>query len=864
MIAFGTSGATASTTINPRIVGLGLPANRLGPLVVASSRATLPSIVTPNPPCDQAQVVEDIIDARGCLVEVKSLGDLPASVTNAVARYYKSPVYPDFVLSLCASPKITKAVCDTLKSLFNTQQTYISYKPVQLDGMTITPHGGQPVVIYPEQFRVFAPNASASIGPFPLKSGTIDFDMTAFSIPFILPPGLKLTGPLINFDARKGVPVIGGFPVDAGASIGFALDNGVRESVVNLHVTLPKEFDVFGDGDQPSAAAGLIVTNDRPLHLDTLDISVPHASIGGIGFDNVAFHYSANGDATAACGRNFWHATGNVTLGEGPNGEPGAGFLLTPPPSQNGIAFCDGGFKSAGGVLNFGVPIPPPELFPGVLLNSINFAIQLHPTVLRGGATISAVDLFRISGTLLAAFANPSAPFTLTKADAGAELQDIAPRTFKTTTFAVGGALALTVPAIGDLNIAHGGLVYEYPDYFAVGAHVDTQLGIFVFKGSLGGQANVRTRQFEVDLNANICIRGVSIACAGGLGIVGSRGVVACLNIGPLHPGVGLKTNLKYEVWLIDGCKPSHYWVRNITPARDATAAAGGLTFQVARGETDKNVQLNGAGGAPKVIVTGPGGQSLSLSADGLTQAGALVGLRADEFGATYIGLDHARPGTYTITPLSGSVPLGTLSSTKPGYDTNFTGRLTGSGSRLTLHYDARKPGGGQRVSFYEDGSGVMHELGTSTGGHGTIHLTPAAGVRGERTIVARATVDGSPIQDQTIARFHFAGTPKAGRPGRVTNRRNGTTVSVTWSAVAGAVRYGVVLDRSDGSQQKFVVSSSHRSLRIKRYPLTVGGTVSVSAEGLLGDWGKARRSATFKALKKPASAFLSPRKSRR
>ncbi len=406
VIAITPTGATASTTINPRIVGLGLPRNHLGPLVVASSTATLPSQVTPNPPCHQAQVVEDIIDARGCLVEVKSLSDLPASVTSAVARYYQNPVYPDWLLSLCASPKTTKVVCDTLKSLFNTQQRFISYKPVQLNGMTITPHGGSPVVIYPEQFRVFVPNASAQVGPFALKSGQLDFDMTAYSIPFILPPTLKLTPPLFTFDARQGVPVIGGFPIDAGASLGFALDNGVRETVVTLNVQLPQVFDLFGSGDQPSAAAAVLATNDRPLHLDTLDIRVPHASLGGIGFDDVAFHYSSTGDASADCGRDYWHATANITLGEGPNGEPGAGFLLTPPPSQNGIAFCNGGFKSAGGVLNFGVPIPPPELFPGVLLNSINFAIKLHPTVLRGGATISAVDPFRVSGTLLAAFAS--------------------------------------------------------------------------------------------------------------------------------------------------------------------------------------------------------------------------------------------------------------------------------------------------------------------------------------------------------------------------------------------------------------------------------------------------------------------------
>jgi uncharacterized delta-60 repeat protein len=64
VIAIGSAGATASTTVTPRIVGLGLPSNRLGPLVVASTHETLPTTVAPNPPCDQAQVIEDIIWPR--------------------------------------------------------------------------------------------------------------------------------------------------------------------------------------------------------------------------------------------------------------------------------------------------------------------------------------------------------------------------------------------------------------------------------------------------------------------------------------------------------------------------------------------------------------------------------------------------------------------------------------------------------------------------------------------------------------------------------------------------------------------------------------------------------------------------------
>jgi len=865
--AIGASGTTSHATLPIKILGIGLPARHAVPILVASSSPDMPTAVTPNAPCDQSQIVAGLIDARGCFALVSSLDDLPASVKSTVARYYKSATYPDWIAQLCATPGIDQKTCDVTKSLVAHDLTYISYKPVQLNGLTITPRGGSPVVFYPDQFRVFATNATVSLGPATLKTGVIDFDLTGITLPFIpgifMPPNLTFTPTILSFNARQaGIPLIGGFPIDAGAELAFALDNGVRETLVTLHVKLPPVFDVFGSGDQPSTAATAIVTNDSPFHLDTLDINVPHASIGGIGFDNLAFHYSAKGDATANCSRDYWHATAKISLGDGPNGEPGAGFNLTPPPSQNGIAFCAGSFKSAGGVLDFGVPIPPPELFPGVLLNSINFAIQLNPTVLRGGATISALDLFKVSGTLLAAFATRSAPYTLTKADAGADLQDIAPRTFYTTTFAVGGALALTVPGIGELDIAHGGLLYAYPDYVALGAHVDVQLGIFVFHGSLGGQATVHNHHFEADLSANICIRGVAIACAGGLGIVSSVGVVACLNIGPLHPGVGLKTNGKYEVWLIDGCKPSHYWVRDISApksAREADAPSS-LSFDLARGETAKNVSLTGDGGAPKVLVTGPGGETLSLSADGLTRSGALVGLRADEFGATYIGIDHGKPGRYTITPLPGSVPLGQLSTTLPGYDTNFTGSVTGSGGQLVLHYDARKHGGGQQVTFYEDGTNVTHQLGTSTGGRGTLRFTPAPGAAGKRTIVARATVDGVPIADQTLAHFHFAGTRPVGRPGAVRVRRSGATLLISWGAASGAVGYGITVDRSGGMQQQFKVSARHRSLRIRKYPATEGGTVSVSARGGLGDWSPVRRSTAFKATKKPLSMFRSPR----
>ena len=662
----------------------------------------------------------------------------------------------------------------------------------------------------------------------------------------------------------KDVPVIGGFPLNAGAELAFAADNGVRKSVATLHVELPSVFDVFGSGDQPSGAVSLAATNTSGLSLDTLNLSVPNASIGGIGLSNLLFTYNANGDPEQGvmCPAKYWSASANVYLGAGDDGSPGPAILMSPPPFK-GIRFCQGSFSYLGADVDLGAAAP--ELFPGVFLDGINFQLGLKPTVLIGGATLSAAQITQVKGSLLAVFPTRDYPsYTLTAAAAGSALQDLVGRTFTSTSFAVGGAVAITVPGVGDLNIAHGGAVYSYPDYIGIGAKVDAQLGIFVFHGSLGGQFALDRRLFELDASADICVRGFTIfgdpLCGGGLLVASEKGAVACVNVVGLNPGVGVKVNGTLDVWLPDGCKPSRYWSAGrgsfSANARYAHAAQA-VKITVAKGESAKSVKLVGSGGAPHVEITGPGGQTLSIDGDDAVKQGALQAISASTYSTTWIGLKDARPGTYTISPLPDSVPIASLAETRPGYDSDFSAKVSGRGSRLTLHYDARKRGGGQRVTFFEDGANVMHPLITSTGGTGTVHFTPAPGAPGTRTIVASATVDGSPIRSQTLARFHFAGTVKTGRPGKVTVRRKGGSLLVKWTAAAGATRYGVLLTRSDGAQQRFTVAASHRSLRVGHFPLTFGGRVSISARGVLGDWGAARKSKSFKATKRAESVLL-------
>ena len=72
--AIGACGATSTTTVQPKVVGTGLPADQMGTRIVA---AASPALLTPAPissTCTQGDIVEGIIEARGCFVQVKSAG----------------------------------------------------------------------------------------------------------------------------------------------------------------------------------------------------------------------------------------------------------------------------------------------------------------------------------------------------------------------------------------------------------------------------------------------------------------------------------------------------------------------------------------------------------------------------------------------------------------------------------------------------------------------------------------------------------------------------------------------------------------------------------------------------------------------
>ena len=130
-------------------------------------------------------------------------------------------------------------------------------------------------------------------------------------------------------------------------------------------------------------------------------------------------------------------------------------------------------------------------------------------------------------------------------------------------------------------------------------------------------------------------------------------------------------------------------------------------------------------------------------------------------------------------------------------------------------------------------------------GGRGSFTFRPSPGGSTARRIVALASIDGVPIPEQTLARYTVPRIPKAGRPGRVSVTRAGTSLSVRWTSAAGATRYGILLKSGNAASRTVRVGASRRSVVLKNVPTTYGGSVAVSARGAAGDWGKPR-TATF------------------
>jgi hypothetical protein len=244
------------------------------------------------------------------------------------------------------------------------------------------------------------------------------------------------------------------------------------------------------------------------------------------------------------------------------------------------------------------------------------------------------------------------------------------------------------------------------------------------------------------------------------------------------------------------------------------------------------------------VRVTGPGGQSLDSNADGfdVSPGGKIRIMRIADPDAnfTVVGLQNARPGTYTVSLLPGSVPITGISRASDPPAAKAIGKVTGSGAQRVLHYDVkRRPD--QTVTFYDIAQGGSGKtIGKPiAGGRGSLHFTPSPG-RGLHSVFARFELNGRPAEQLRIARFKPP-SPLLARPGGLqVKRAKSGSLSVSWKAVPGATRYEIVVTKSLGGQR--LLTTRGRRVTVGGIPKTVSGRVSVRAVAKLREGATAQK----------------------
>lgn len=825
-------------------------------------------------------VVFGVVEAEGCFYRVASEKEIPASERAVAAEYLATSNFVEHLVGVaCANPHLKFCNSDRLNSAPPNQKPFVARGPIKVNGMTIEPVGGASVIVFPAISRIVSSNARITydggvFGHIPVRSGQLNLDLGT-GVRHLNETDAEL--PLFSFDTSQAFEDIGGFPIDGTVGIAFKKTGDYRSTQLAVNLGLPKEISTAAGAD-PTARIDVEADNKRRTYLNELNFHVNEAFLGPVRLANLDFTYKDGGEPAQDCPEKWWKATAEVFFIPVEEEGGGAGVRMAPPPERNGVGFCEGNFHSAGAEIIFGYPIPPPEIFPGVTLNKIGFDFQLHkPVVFDGSATIKAAEYVTAVGGFLAAFATPGSPYTFHPGDAGGTLGPLTGKTYTSPTFAVGGQVFIKPVEEVELELGSAYLLYSYPDYIVARGSAHLQTFLFAINAAAGFEMSTRTRKFNALLEGQVCLAGgVKIAgigaCVGGEARVSSRGISVCFNIGGWTPGVGDVYGRAPEFFLGaagDGCKPSHFWEKDVrSPGRALAldrragegapahaAAAAPLTFKVVPGEKAKTVELTGSGGAPAVTVQGPSG-TISTQPDQMFREGHLSALAASQFSRTWIGLEDAKPGVYKITPQPGSVPITNLRETHYEPGAVVEASVSGSGRHLVLHYDAGHAQG-QKVTFIERGKSTFHELKTVSGGSGTVAFQPALGPGGKREIVAQVEVDGVPAPLETLAHFKAPAPPRAAKVGGVRVARHGAGLAVAWNPVAYSQGYGVVVTAGGGAVRSFRVKPAHHAAGLKSFPADEGGTVEVVAFGLFGERGKPGR-ASFKATAKPATRLLS------
>jgi hypothetical protein len=311
--------------------------------------------------------------------------------------------------------------------------------------------------------------------------------------------------------------------------------------------------------------------------------------------------------------------------------------------------------------------------------------------------------------------------------------------------------------------------------------------------------------------------------------IMSDQGIAACTNINAFFEGGwGYRFGDALPT-VFSACDLGPFRTTAL-PASARAASARARTLSVRHGLRIVAFSASAAGGAPRVKVTGPHGETFASPASGAVRNNAVVIVPSGLEHTTYVVITRPAAGRWHVEPLDPGVSLTRVGVADGLPRVHVSGRLSRRHGRELLSYRVRRIPG-QKVTFVERGpGGVDRTLGVAHGSGGTIRFSPTMALKRARTIVAEVVENGLPRKVVTVARFSAAAPPRLATP-KVTSTRKGSTLVLSWRKVAGAKSYFVTVSAESAVIESKTTSATR--LTVSNVPAT--GPLTITVQPLTG-----------------------------
>ncbi|HWI72250.1 MAG TPA: hypothetical protein VNT55_09855, partial [Baekduia sp.] len=275
--------------------------------------------------------------------------------------------------------------------------------------------------------------------------------------------------------------------------------------------------------------------------------------------------------------------------------------------------------------------------------------------------------------------------------------------------------------------------------------------------------------------------------------------------------------------------------------AKARAAQAGPDAINLPAGLPGTVMAFKGAGAPPHVILHGPKGETIDSGAGNKpVHTPGVAALKNPTTSITEIVVAKPSGGRWTVELAPDSSRLVEALQADGIKAAKTTGRVLGAAPRQRLAYTVAGLPAGGHVDFAEVGAAAGSIIGrVSKNGAGTLPFTPGDGAAGRRDVQAIVTGPDGYVSARTkLSTYKAPGPPRPAAARRLTVKRSGKSIVLSWPRDARAKTFQVDLRSSSGLNITRIVKRP--ALRL---PAPAPGTtlkVTITATSRTGVVGKA------------------------